>query len=133
MATTRLGRLTAHLDPTTSPSGLAPPPSPVAASGGAALPAPPNPGVRASAGGGAGAVFRQEVVDTFDESKWLADGYYAWPGIMTDSCRQRFSESLRYLQDTQDYIIHNTKWGAGCFPTIFRLFFDSFATDLGLL
>ena len=110
MATARLGRVAAHLDP--------PPPSP-ATSSGAALP----PSATQDSSAGLPAVFNREIVDTFDETKWLADGYYAWPGIMTDSCRQRFSESLRFLQDTQ---------GACSFANIFKQFQAIFVVHIWL-
>ena len=31
-------------------------------------------------------VFDRDKLAEFDEEKWLEDGYWAWPGAMTDSC-----------------------------------------------
>jgi hypothetical protein len=102
----RLSQLCAHLCPTASLQNQA------AGGAGAAVCT-----AAASSGGGEQEpalseldVFDRDKLAEFDEEKWLEDGYWAWPGVMTDSCRVRFSESLRSLQATQDYIIHNTDW-----------------------
>ena len=50
------------------------------------------------------------MLEAFDEEKWLRDGYYVWPGIMTPECRRLWSEALRECQAIQDYAIFNTDW-----------------------
>ena len=62
------------------------------------------------------AVFRQEVLGAFSVSQWDRDGFYVWPNVMTDPCRERMSASLRRLQDTQDHIIRNTDWNSLDWP-----------------
>ena len=57
-------------------------------------------------------LLRPEVLQAFDRTFFEREGYWVWEGILTDTGRKRWTESLQKLQQMNDEIVMDTDWAA---------------------
>jgi hypothetical protein len=70
---------------------------------------------------GGGLFDLQRLAAAFDAAAFLRDGYAVFPGVMQTECRERWSDSLRKLQEQNDAMIvsdwvHDVPWGSVGLP-----------------
>ncbi len=63
-------------------------------------------------------LLRTEVLDAFDRTAFEQEGYWVWEGILTNTGRQRWTESLKKLQSMNDRVLVDTDWASIDFPSI---------------
>eukprot|EP01045_Picozoa_sp_COSAG04_P019080 COSAG04_NODE_1821_length_5499_cov_33.155000_1_plen_85_part_10 len=52
-------------------------------------------------------IFNYPPESTFDRTQFEADGFFVWPGIVTEAARARYTAALQRLQELTDSIIRD--------------------------